>query len=172
MIPTGTHINYYFICHRKLWLFSHGVQCEMESDAVRMGKHIHETSYEREDKEIAIDGRIVLDWFDAERGVVHEVKKSDKMEEAHVWQICFYLWYLKEKGMAIAQREHDEGITGELNYPMLKSKKTVILTTEKERELTRDIIPEIEAILAAEVMPGAVEWKVCKSCAYCELCHS
>lgn len=172
MIPTGTHINYYFICHRKLWLFSHGVQCEMESDAVRMGKHIHETSYEREDKEIAIDGRIVLDWFDEKRGVVHEVKKSDSMEEAHEWQILFYLWYLKQKGMTIADSEHSEGITGELNYPMLKIKKTVILTPDKEHELQEKIIPEIEAILAADDMPGTIEWKVCKSCSYCELCYS
>ena len=172
MLPTGTHINYYFICHRKLWLFSRGVQCEMESDAVRMGRHIHETSYERENKEIAIDGRIALDWFDEKRGVVHEVKKSDKMEEAHEWQICFYLWYLKQKGMTVATAEHDKGITGELNYPLLKSKKTVILTPERERELTGKIIPDIEAILAVEEMPGITEWKVCRVCAYGELCFA
>lgn len=168
---TGTHINYYFICHRKLWLFSHGVQCEMESDAVRMGKHIHETSYQREQKEIDIDGTVVLDWFDAKRGIVHEVKKSDKMETAHEWQILYYLYYLKQKGMTIAQVEGEDGINGELNYPTLRSKKTVILTAEREQELTQTILPTIEIILAKEEMPGTQEWKVCRTCSYCELCY-
>ena len=27
---TGTHINYYFICKRKLWLYSNGIQLEQE----------------------------------------------------------------------------------------------------------------------------------------------
>ena len=172
MPTTGTHINYYFICHRKLWLFSHGVQCETESDAVRLGKHIHETSYQRENKEIDIDGTIVLDWFDAKRGIVHEVKKSDKMETAHEWQICFYLWYLKQKGLQIASSESEEGIKGELNYPIMRQTKQVILTTEKETQLTTKIIPDINKILEQDVIPERQEWKVCKTCSYCELCHS
>ena len=31
---TGTHFNYYQICHRKLWLFSNGIQMEHTSDLV------------------------------------------------------------------------------------------------------------------------------------------
>lgn len=171
-MPTGTHINYYFICHRKLWLYSHGVQCEMESDAVRMGKHIHDTSYQREQKEIDIDGTIVLDWFDAKQGIVHEVKKSDKMETAHEWQILFYLYYLKTKGLNVAQSEQSEGIKGELNYPTLRTKKTIVLTPGKEQELTSSILPSIESIIITESIPPGKEWKVCKTCSYCELCHS
>jgi CRISPR-associated exonuclease Cas4 len=34
MKPTGTHINYYHICHRKLWLFANNVQMEHNSDLV------------------------------------------------------------------------------------------------------------------------------------------
>jgi CRISPR-associated exonuclease Cas4 len=168
---TGTHFNYYFICHRKLWLFLHGIECEMESDAVRMGKHIHETSYEKEQKEIDIDGTIVLDWFDAKKQLVHEVKKSDKMEEAHQWQILYYLWFLKQKGLMVAATENEEGIKGELNYPTLRTKKSVILTKEKELQLTDRILPDIENIAQQETIPSTVEWKVCRSCSYCELCH-
>lgn len=169
---TGTHINYYFICHRKLWLYSHGVQCEMESDAVRMGKHIHETSYQREQKEIDIDGTVVLDWFDAKQGIVHEVKKSDKMETAHQWQLLFYLYYLKTKGLHVATNADAEGIKGELNYPTLRTTTSIILTPEKEQELTQHILPTIQQILATEAMPIGKEWKVCRTCSYCELCHS
>lgn len=38
MVPTGTHFNYYQICHRKLWLFSNGINMENTSDAVYDGK--------------------------------------------------------------------------------------------------------------------------------------
>jgi CRISPR-associated exonuclease Cas4 len=34
MLITPTHINYYHFCHRKLWLFSHGLQIEQTSDLV------------------------------------------------------------------------------------------------------------------------------------------
>lgn len=169
---TGSQINYYFICHRKLWLFSHGLHCEQDSDLVRMGKLIHETSYKRENKEIDIDGTIVLDWYDAKNKLVHEVKKSDKMEEAHEWQICYYLYYLSTKGLEIARSVGEEGIKGELNYPTLRTKKAVILTVEKENVLVNTIIPEIKRIIALEEMPSTQEWKVCKSCSYNELCYS
>lgn len=28
MTPTGTHFNYYQLCHRKLWLFANGINME------------------------------------------------------------------------------------------------------------------------------------------------
>jgi CRISPR-associated exonuclease Cas4 len=55
-LPTGTEVAYYFVCARKLWFFAHNIQCEQDSDAVRHGKHIHETSYKRKKKEIDVDG--------------------------------------------------------------------------------------------------------------------
>ena len=94
---TGTEVAYYFVCARKLWFFAHNIQCEQESDAVRMGRHIHETSYRREKKEISIDGVIVVDWIDHDKKVIHEVKKSASMEKAHTWQLKYYMWYLEQK---------------------------------------------------------------------------
>ncbi len=32
----GTQINYYFVCQRKLWLFSHNLTMEHTSDTVYM----------------------------------------------------------------------------------------------------------------------------------------
>ncbi|MDP2208215.1 MAG: Dna2/Cas4 domain-containing protein, partial [Bacteroidota bacterium] len=63
-MTTGTHINYYFVCHRKLWLFSHGLSMEQTSDTVLIGKLIDENSYSREEKGIDIDGVINIDWID------------------------------------------------------------------------------------------------------------
>lgn len=45
MIVTGTHFNYYQLCHRKLWLFANGINMEQESDLVYEGKLVHESSY-------------------------------------------------------------------------------------------------------------------------------
>ena len=95
---TGTQINYYFHCHHQLWLFSHQITCEQESDVVYLGKVIHETSYEREKKEIEID-RLKLDFLDIREGVLHEVKKSASWKATHEWQVLFYLYSLKQKGV-------------------------------------------------------------------------
>lgn len=45
MLPTGTHFNYYQICHRKLWLFANGINLEHTSDIVYDGKLVYESSY-------------------------------------------------------------------------------------------------------------------------------
>ncbi len=39
---TGTEINHYQVCCRKLWYFTHGLEMEQESDYVADGKAIHE----------------------------------------------------------------------------------------------------------------------------------
>ena len=44
---TGTEMNYYFVCERKLWLFSKGITMESESEAVAIGKVLHEPSTKR-----------------------------------------------------------------------------------------------------------------------------
>lgn len=86
---TGTHFNYFQVCHRKLWLFANGINMEHNSDLVYAGKLIHEESYPQRSEryeEIEIDG-IKVDYYDAKRKVIHEIKKSDKVERAHEWQL-------------------------------------------------------------------------------------
>jgi CRISPR-associated exonuclease Cas4 len=73
LLFTGTQINYYYICHRKLWLFSHGLNMEQTSDAVYLGKMIGEESYDREKKEIQIDNLITIDFIGKE-----SYKQKDK----------------------------------------------------------------------------------------------
>ena len=73
---TGTHFNYYQICHRKLWLFANGINFEHTSDLVYEGKLIHESSYpQRSSKyeEIEIDG-IKVDFYDTVHNIIHEIK--------------------------------------------------------------------------------------------------
>jgi CRISPR-associated exonuclease Cas4 len=51
---TGTEVGYFFICVKKLWWFHHGIEMERENDRVKLGKTVHENSYERRKKEISI----------------------------------------------------------------------------------------------------------------------
>lgn len=177
---TGTEIAYYFVCARKLWFFAHNIQCEHDSDAVRHGRHIHKTSYKRQKKEVDIDGVIVVDWIDHDKKVIHEVKKSASMEEAHQWQLKYYMWYLEQKGMDIGDEKSatyidnpdERGYIGELNYPKLRQTKQVVLSQEDRKTLEEKIIPNIQKIRNREQPPKTVEWKVCKYCSYNELCYS
>jgi len=84
---TATQINYYFVCHRELWFFSHQINMEQNSELVALGKLLHEKSYQRENKEIQI-GPIKID-FIGNDGIIHEVKKTPSIEEAHLWQVKY-----------------------------------------------------------------------------------
>ena len=93
MMITGTHFAYYQLCRRKLWLFANGINMEQESDLVYEGKLIHEESYpERSSKyeEVAIDV-IKVAYYDAKNHVIHEIKKSNKVDRAHEWQLKYYI---------------------------------------------------------------------------------
>lgn len=158
---TGTEFNYYHICHRKLWLFSHGIQMEQTSDAVFMGKTIHEHSYMRERKEMLIDGAIKIDFMD--EGAVHEVKKSNKMEESHIGQVLFYVYCLRQKGVDIRK--------GVINYPKQRRTTEVELTPEKEEEVA-EAIGKIQDIEALERPPDVLNSKICKKCGYEDFCYS
>ena len=76
----GTQINYYFICKTKLWLFSHNIQLEHESENVKLGKLLHEDSFKRE-KDYLIDNLINVDFIKISDSIeIHEVKKTEKMD--------------------------------------------------------------------------------------------
>jgi len=155
---TGTQVNYYFVCRRKLWLFSHNLEMERASDLVQIGKLVHEASYERKFKEIEI-GNIKIDFL--EKGCeVHEVKKSKRIEKAHVYQLLYYLYYLKKLGIAAR---------GVINYPLLRKKVDIELTGDKEQEIG-GVLTEIEKLLAESYPPEAIKRNYCRKCSYYELC--
>lgn len=158
---TGTHISYYLICKRKLWLFAHGIQMEHTSDTVRMGKQVSEDSYEREQKEFLIDNTISLDRV--KDGVVHEVKKSNRAEFAHEAQLLYYLWILEQKG--------NKNLKGQLDYPLLRETKIVELTPEN-RQKVQEWIVEVEQEIAKDKPIPPINKKICKKCSYYEYCYS
>ena len=165
MQPTGTHFNYYLICHRKLWLFANGINMESTSDLVYEGKLLHETSYPRRSEkyqEIELDG-IKIDYYDPKNKVVHEIKKSDKHEEAHEWQVKYYLYVLDQNGI--------QGATGLLEYPKLHKTQEVLLSIP-DKETIKEMVQNIEAIIHAENCPNRIQINRCKNCSYFDFCYA
>ena len=163
-MTTGTQIAYYHTCHRKLWLFANGINMEQTSETVAEGKLIGDTSYsQRAEKytELDIEGS-KIDFYDAKNKVVHEVKKSDKVENAHIAQVKYYLWLLKKSGVY--------GATGIIEYPKLKNTETVAL--EEGDELAIETwISEVKSIIDNENCPPLLNKPICKKCSYYDLCY-
>ena len=160
---TGTHFNYYFSCHRQLWLFANNIQMEQTNDAVTEGKLIHENSYSQRStkyEEIAIEG-IKIDFFDPKKKIIHEIKKSSKLHEAHVWQVKYYIYILEKNGIANA--------SGILEYPKERKTEEVTLSTI-DIERIKEIEKEITEVIRSEVIPELKKKPRCKNCSYYDFC--
>lgn len=161
---TATYINLYNVCKRELWLHANEIRFEHTSDIVYEGKLIHETSYPQRSEryeELEIEG-IKLDYYDARNKVIHEIKKSDKVELAHEWQLKYYIYVLERNGV--------EGVTGILEYPTLRQTDKVFLTNP-DRERIREMEKDIVQIVEAENCPEVINAKICKNCSYYEFCY-
>lgn len=158
---TGVMVYYYFVCKRKLWYFSKGINMEFNSELVGMGKLIDENSYGREKKSILINEIINIDFL-KDWKVIHEVKKSRKIDIASKWQLKYYIWVLRNNGVDI-----EKGI---LDYPVLRKREEIYLTKEDEEELLF-ILDDIQNIIELDMPPEIIGKKTCKKCAYYELCY-
>jgi CRISPR-associated exonuclease Cas4 len=162
---TGTMINYFFVCHRELWLFANGINMEHNSDLVYEGKLIHEESYpQRPSKyeEVEMDG-IKVDYYNAHNRVIHEIKKSNKVEKAHEWQLKYYMYVFEQHGI--------DNIKGMLEYPELRKTSEVVLS-DVDREGIAMMRQDIEKIVSQESCPPLVKKGLCKNCSYYEFCYS
>lgn len=163
VIPTL--LNYYMLCRRKAWFFANGIQMEHTSDIVSEGRVISETTYGRRSakyKELDL-GIAKIDFYDAKHKVVHEVKKSNKVEHAHEWQVKYYLYLLEQNGV--------EGATGILEYPKLRKKSEVTLS-QKDRSDLEVMVNEIRKLAAQDLCPPLQKKSICRSCSYFDLCWS
>jgi CRISPR-associated exonuclease Cas4 len=161
---TATYINLYHVCNRELWLHANEIRFEHTSDVVYEGKLIHEESYPQRPEryeELEIDG-IKLDFYDARNKVIHEIKKSDKVEEAHRWQLKYYIHVLERNGV--------EGVTGILEYPTLRQTEKVELTDD-DRTKIAEIEQKIEQLLASDTCPSRIKSKICRQCSYYDFCY-
>lgn len=163
MLLTASHITYFILCHRKLWLFANGLTMEHSSEIVSDGKLLHETSYQgRAEKYTEVEiGGVKIDFYDARNKTIHETKRSNKVEDAHEWQLKYYIYILKRYGV--------DGVKGILEYPKLKQRKEIWLSG-KDEEYIRTIIPQIENLVSAETCPERIKKSLCRNCSYHDFC--
>ena len=161
---TGTHFNYYQVCKRKLWLFANGINMEHNSDLVYDGRLIHENTYpQRPDRyeELEMEG-IKIDYYDARNRLIHEIKRSDKVEQAHEWQVKYYIYVLERNGIT--------GVTGLLEYPTLRHTSHVTLTDD-DRNKIHEMEQDIKTLITSENCPPVIHARICKNCSYYEFCY-
>lgn len=157
---TGVMIYYYEVCKRKLWYFYNEIQMEQGNENVEIGKAIDEETYRRDKKHINIDNIINIDFIRSKR-ILHEVKKSNKIEEASILQVKYYLYFLNKRGI--------ENIKGKIDYPLLKQSIDVELVNE-DIVMIEEILDDIQNIVKASNPPSLEKKRICKSCAYYDLC--
>jgi CRISPR-associated exonuclease Cas4 len=159
---TGTIINYYFHCQTQCWLHANRINLEDNGEDVRIGKVLHQINEQKGgNTEVKIDN-IFVDKITSEYLV--EVKKSDSDVQAVKWQVLFYLYKLKLKGIIkkgkiefIEKNRQDKKI----HY--------VELDKSSEEELV-DVLSKIESLIKQEQPPKPKLETKCKKCAYYEYC--
>jgi len=137
---------------------------EHTSDTVYDGKLIHENSYpQRAERyqEVEIAG-IKIDFYDQKNRVIHEIKRTDKIEDAHEWQLKFYIYTLEKMGV--------EGVSGILEYPVLRKTNKVYLSDSDRAKIEEDE-KVIENIICADECPKVIKSKICKNCSYFDFCY-
>ena len=162
---TATLVNLYNVCKREMWLHANGIRFEHTSDLVLEGRLIHEDSYPQRSgkyEEIELDG-IKVDFYDPKRKVIHEIKKSNKMEAAHEWQLKYYIYVFERNGI--------EGVTGVLEYPTLRKTQEVLLS-DVDRERIKEMEADIQQIISGDDCPSLQKRGICRNCSYFDFCYS
>lgn len=157
---TGLMIYYYFVCKRKLWLSSKNISMEQDSENVAIGRFIDENSYVKNRKHIMINNEINIDFIES-KNIIHEIKKSRKIEEASIWQVKYYLYYLKNNGVY--------NVKAKIDYPLLKKVINIDLSLEDEK-IIENTINDIDKILSEQNPPEFKKKNICRSCAFEDLC--
>ena len=163
MQTSATLISYLHLCHRKLWLHAKHIRMEHNSQAVAEGKLIGETTYQRRAnkwKELNL-GSSKIDHFDPQTNTIREVKKSAKLEHAHVAQVKYYLYLLEQRGVDQAK--------GLIEYPKQRKTREVILD-EVSRKEVEGWAAEVERIIALPDCPDLVKKSYCRSCSFYDFC--
>ena len=133
---------------------------EENDENVSIGKFLDENTYIKNRKHININNEINLDFI--EKGnIIHEIKKSRKIEIASIWQVKYYLYYLKKRGV--------KDIEAIIDYPLLKKTIKIDLTSKYEETL-ENILKNISDIVSRENIPEFEIKSICKNCAYEDLC--
>jgi CRISPR-associated exonuclease Cas4 len=137
------------------------IEPDQDNENIAIGRIIHETSYDRETKNVEIEGMK----FDLVKGkgenlLIGEIKKSSKALESNKLQLAFYLYKLREMGIEAK---------GVLMIPTERKRIEVVLSREVIDILENAMI-NIGKILDSPFPPPVKRTKYCRLCGYSELC--
>ena len=138
---------------------------EHTSELVSEGKLIHQHSYPQRAarwQELALEG-IKIDHFDAARGIVREIKKSNKKDSAHIAQLKYYLFVLERNDIVVNY--------GVLEYPKLRIRDEVFLS-DNDRAIIPTWEQNVVTIATQSLCPARIEKTICKKCAYFDFCFT
>ena len=151
---TGTMYAYSFLCWRKLWFLM-----EQENENVIIGKLIDQESYRREKKHLYLDDIVCIDIV--KDNVICEIKKSSSQREMAIQQLKYYLYLLNKKGIEVK---------GELLVPKENHKEMIVLNENDILEIDKQL-ERIKRICNEVTPQEIINNKICKKCAYFELCY-
>lgn len=173
----GMLVGYYLVCPRKAWLSMRSLWMEQESQAVALGRLLDETSYRRRHRPAlfeatAPDGTPLVAKIDGARlrgGVLHETKKGRACEDAHRWQVRFYLWVLKRCGVT---GPGGASLRGQLDYPQLRRTEPVTLQPADEQHMA-ELVADLAALARQDRPPERLPRRsFCRRCAFEDLCYA
>lgn len=135
------------------------------SEMVLEGRLIHNTTYQRRPSkyvEVELDG-IKIDFYDPKNKVVHETKRGRAIETAHRAQVQYYLYKLRQHGVAEA--------SGLIEYPDLKKTEPVAALTEADVRTIEQWEQQVADIVARPACPPVIRAAICNNCSYYDLCY-
>lgn len=161
---TGVMVQYYTACKTELWYFANHISYNDEDENIKIGRLIHEESFKQQKKKnIQIDNSISIDYIKTNSGevVIHEIKKSSRLEAPVRSQVLYYLWYLKNKGIAASAM---------IIYPKERRRKQALYLSKTEEENIKNSLTEINQIIRLDKPPTPSKKPYCRRCSYFELC--
>src|SRR5699024_5808889 len=172
-IINATLINLYRVCPRECWLHANGIRMEHNSDLVKDGRILEETSYLQRSPRytqlelsynwsgILLTGKI--DFIDTKTKVIHETKRSNEVESAHIWQVKFYLWLLTLNKIEVRN--------GLLEYPKPRQRQ-IVEWEDGDQEMIEGWVKEVKRILSQKECPPLLHARICRSCSYFDFCYA
>jgi CRISPR-associated exonuclease Cas4 len=159
---TGVQINYLYVCKTKLWLFSHKIAFEQESDDVMIGKLLHETYFAHKKKNLIL-GKIAVDFIENNQGVLlHEIKKSGSNMQGTVMQVAYYMYYIYKLSNQTV-KEAVINVVSERRIIKIKPNPELFKNVEKS-------ISDVKKVISSEKVPEPKRTPYCRKCAYRDFC--
>lgn len=166
---TGEHYHYYAICPTKLWYHHYRILYAQENEFVRLGKHLSETAYDRDEGVSVGASKFDLVRHPDENTLeISEVKRSSSYSEADRLQLLHYLSIIVEDNDT--EESENSQLVGKVRYPRENTVETIEWTDKTAFEHA-EATDEIQSIVGGECPPPE-RIPACNKCSMREFCFA